>query len=161
MPLVTRRSSGSRLSRRPRRLDTDSRHGDHAAASTHAGSRDPRRCVPHPFSLSCLDKIRLPRANLCGSDLEYYIIWLLLYRLLFFFNIISWEQSPSHKKKVGGRSVLALIRDQLTSGALSSSVLYIFCPLDQRRLAFAGYACMGVMSDLKCANQVSQKLSIN
>jgi hypothetical protein len=89
-------------------------------------------------------------------------IWLLLYRLLFFFNIISWEQSPSHqKKKVGGRSVLALIRDQLTSGVLSSSVLYIFCPLDQKRLAFAGYACMGVMSDLKCANQVSQKLSIN
>jgi hypothetical protein len=34
------------------------------------GSRDPRRCVPHPFSLSCLDKIRLPRPNLCGSDHE-------------------------------------------------------------------------------------------
>jgi hypothetical protein len=95
--------------------------------------------------LSCTDK--------------FYLAALVQTSILF--NIISWEQSPSHKKKVGGRSVLALIRDQLTSGVLSSSVLYIFCPLDQRRLAFAGYACMGVMSDLKCANQVSQKLSIN
>jgi hypothetical protein len=38
------------------------------------GSHNPRRCVPHPFSLSlsCLDKIRLPRPNLCGSDREFY-----------------------------------------------------------------------------------------
>jgi hypothetical protein len=72
--LATWRSSGSRPSRRPRRLDTDSRYDDHAAASTHAGYRDPRRCVPHPFSLSCLDKIRLLRPNLCGSDREYNTI---------------------------------------------------------------------------------------
>jgi hypothetical protein len=73
VPLATRRSSGSRPSRRPRRLDTDSHHGDHATASTHAGSRDPRRCVRHPFSLSLsgVDKIRQPRPNLCGSDREY------------------------------------------------------------------------------------------
>jgi hypothetical protein len=34
------------------------------------GSRDPRMCVSHPLSLSYLDKIRLPRPNLCDRDLS-------------------------------------------------------------------------------------------